>query len=546
MKNFIVKKLSICVLAINALFLIALFVFGQMPTYAKIMATIILFLCIVCVAFLFAVNFKDGSEDTLSNEKLKKIIGDFAKGDFKHVSIGSTDENSDMAKDLKTISKNIEAYIDSIKKISQDLANKNFRTKNTVKFEGDFYEIESHMEEFIIMLSVSLKTIQNIATSLSSEIAAIASNSDRLAIDIADQSEKIERISNSIVGASYNLENVVSNVSNIQSNTNNAVSFVDEGKEKMTMLNDSMNLVGKQSEKARSILTTIENIAKQTSLLSVNASIEAARAGEAGKGFAVVAFEIQELAETTQKATKDIGKIINGTIVSVDEAQKNLTLTASSFDDISDSTNEILSQLEVANEKSQSMLNEISSIKESIESITVSTRNTSNSGNEIASSTNEMLKGITELGDIIKEFTLIDSNNKLYEFTEDLMTGNELIDSEHMQLIDLINKALKEVNDGIGKESLLQTIKALDDYVKTHFSDEEKLQLSSAYPLYEQHKKWHTYYIGEIGSMMKEFEQNGGTNMMVNNLNKKAGELLSHIRNVDRKLAEFIRTGSMK
>lgn len=50
----------------------------------------------------------------------------------------------------------------------------------------------------------------------------------------------------------------------------------------------------------------ITSIARQTNLLSLNASIEAARAGEAGKGFAVVASEIKSLSNETDKNAKDI------------------------------------------------------------------------------------------------------------------------------------------------------------------------------------------------------------------------------------------------
>jgi methyl-accepting chemotaxis protein len=58
------------------------------------------------------------------------------------------------------------------------------------------------------------------------------------------------------------------------------------------------------------VSSTIETIAKQTRLLSLNAGIEAARAGEAGRGFAVVAGEVKTLAEETRSATDRIGSIV--------------------------------------------------------------------------------------------------------------------------------------------------------------------------------------------------------------------------------------------
>jgi len=58
------------------------------------------------------------------------------------------------------------------------------------------------------------------------------------------------------------------------------------------------------------VATSIERIAKQTRLLSLNAGIEAARAGEAGRGFAVVAGEVKSLAEETRAATDRISEIV--------------------------------------------------------------------------------------------------------------------------------------------------------------------------------------------------------------------------------------------
>ena len=103
----------------------------------------------------------------------------------------------------------------------------------------------------------------------------------------------------------------------------------------------------------------INDIASQTSLLSLNASIEAARAGEAGRGFAVVAEEIRKLADGSMSAAGEIQRVVlgikeqtEGTVAStvkaqsVIEEQANIVAkTKEAFDNMNDSVEALLEKL---------------------------------------------------------------------------------------------------------------------------------------------------------------------------------------------------------
>lgn len=74
----------------------------------------------------------------------------------------------------------------------------------------------------------------------------------------------------------------------------------------------------------------IQDIADQTTLLSLNASIEAARAGEEGKGFSIVANEISSLADQSTQTGAGIMAIVDDVNSSV-ETLKNCLMDALDF-----------------------------------------------------------------------------------------------------------------------------------------------------------------------------------------------------------------------
>ena len=90
-------------------------------------------------------------------------------------------------------------------------------------------------------------------------------------------------------------------------------------REAMRRLMDAIEKIKQSSNRTAKILRSIDEIAFQTNLLSLNAAVEAARAGEAGRGFAVVAEEVRNLARRSAEAAKTTSALIHESQTNADD-----------------------------------------------------------------------------------------------------------------------------------------------------------------------------------------------------------------------------------
>ncbi len=95
-----------------------------------------------------------------------------------------------------------------------------------------------------------------------------------------------------------------------QSAVGEAVLGMDSVREKVEAVAASILELSKKNQQIGNITDAVDDIARQSKMLALNASIEAARAGEAGQGFAVVAKEIANLAEQSRDSTSQVRAIL--------------------------------------------------------------------------------------------------------------------------------------------------------------------------------------------------------------------------------------------
>jgi methyl-accepting chemotaxis protein len=138
-----------------------------------------------------------------------------------------------------------------------------------------------------------------------------------------------------------------------------SVSVLDRAKVQADEVAQSILALAEQTQTIGEVLTTINELADQTNLLSLNAAVEAARAGEQGRGFQAVAGQIKELAAQSKQATvqvrrilSDVQKVSNRAVLSTEEGTRSMNAAVKAAQDAGET---IRSLAEITAEVAQSV-----------------------------------------------------------------------------------------------------------------------------------------------------------------------------------------------
>jgi methyl-accepting chemotaxis protein len=296
--------------------------------------------------------------------------------------------------------------------------------------------VSNNVSESSKHVSFNSERLMKAAKNISSSVGDIEKG-------ITQQAEDAEHCLFQMAGLAKEINYIYERANDIQRISTETKDIVNNG---ITIMNDlgnkskntsevtrtvirSMEELQEQSNSITSIIKTINDIASQTNLLSLNASIEAARAGEAGRGFSVVADEIRKLAEQCSLSANQINEIIKQ-IHSKTDQTVNITKEA---DNIVNSQGETLVQ----------SMDIFSKINEHVLHLTENIKQISNNIENIEHSKDDTLGSIESISSTLEETTavaseLLASANSQVESVAELNAATERLNLDATNLHDSI------------------------------------------------------------------------------------------------------------
>lgn len=314
----------------------------------------------------------------------------------------------------------------------------NISNKEKIDYIEEEKEKTTKLLEHIMFVSKVITkgifAVSNKMTELGSSVSGtldamqeVSSGSAETADAVQSQLLKTEEIQNYIADVQSAADQIVDNVSHtkqaIQKGNTDIellISNVAETEVSGNAVKTELAELDEYTNQMHSIVELINNVADQTSLLSLNASIEAARAGEAGKGFAVVASEISSLAAQTQEATEEIEALINNIseelnevvdainkLISMNRKQNEsagnaaesfsrIEQNATYIEESSVSLNNTISMLAVANASIVESIQNISAITEEVSAHAHETHASSEKNTDIVTQVTEIVASLSD------------------------------------------------------------------------------------------------------------------------------------------------------
>lgn len=309
--------------------------------------------------------------------KVSDLVKNLAQGNFQNETDMREDESEVgiMIASINFMNQNFTKMISEISNVLDKMGNGNYTVSLQEQYVGDFIAIKDSMEKIIEDTRHTLTTIRNSANEIGGGSEQLANAATDLAEGCTTQAAQVSEVSEAVDHMAKIMEEKAKDAADAVSLSTHAGEVLMESNAKMQELEEAISEINHCSDQIRDIIGVIEDIASQTSLLSLNASIEAARAGEAGRGFAVVAEQVKNLAEQSTQAAGETTKLIENTVQAVEkgitisnEAVANMNDVMVSAKEATDKMSEMAETMRRESDSMRSINDSVSKVAEIVDS----------------------------------------------------------------------------------------------------------------------------------------------------------------------------------
>lgn len=369
-----------------------------------LVVVVVLAVGITCVVALYLTK-----SITQPIKEIENAASQLAHGDLAiEITYQSKDELGQLSKSFSATAQILKSMIGDMNALLGSMAKNNFDISSEIEstYVGDFRPLLDSMNTISYSLSDTLHEINESTVQVSAAASQMAESSTTLAEGATEQASAIEELLATVESVKNDTQQSASNSESMATLMDDIGGKAEESSVQMSSLISAMDKISDSSKEIAAIINTIEEIAAQTNLLSLNASIEAARAGEAGKGFAVVAGEIGKLATQSAEAVNNTRLLIETALREVKNGSSTSEITAKSLFEMKTSITDAVKMAEDAKKSALTQSAMMVEVNGGIEQISVVVQNNSATAEESSATSEELAAQADTLANLVQQFRL--------------------------------------------------------------------------------------------------------------------------------------------